>query len=244
MNFYNIKSKTQSWYGELIGILILDAAYPCIPGNVGNASTYDYPVRYQEVEGASIDRLLNQRDPALCEAFIAAAVDLQNRGVRAITGACGFMALFQEEIAAAVDIPVFVSSLIQIPFMHAITGKRVGIITANADRLKPRHFEACKVSASIPLAIGGMEGCEEFRTSILEEKGTMDSAAIEREVCNVAQKLMEAYPDIGSILLECSDLPPYAHAIQRVTGVPVFDFITMIDYVKASVARKPYQGFM
>lgn len=244
MSFYKIKSTTQSWYGEQIGILILDAAYPCIPGNVGNASTYSYPVRYQEVEGASIDRLLNQRDPALRDAFIEAAVDLQKRGVRAISGACGFMALFQEEIQAAVDVPVFVSSLIQIPFMYAITGKRVGIITANAERLKPRHFEACRVPETIPLAIGGMEGCEEFRTSILEEKGTMDAALIEREVCDVAQKLIAANPDIGSILLECSDLPPFAFAVQKATGLPVFDFITMINYVQASVARKPYDGFM
>lgn len=244
MSFYKIKSTTQSWYGEQIGILILDAAYPCIPGNVGNASTYSYPVRYQEVEGASIDRLLNQRDPALRDAFIAAALDLQKRGVRAISGACGFMALFQEEIQAAVDVPVFVSSLLQIPFIYAITGKRVGIITANANRLTPRHFEACKVAHTIPRAIGGMEECEEFRTAILEEKGTMDSAAIEREVCDVAQKLLIAYPDVGAILLECSDLPPYAHAIQQATGLPVFDFITMIDYVQATVARKPYQGFM
>lgn len=244
MTFYKIKSTTQSWYGEQIGILILDAAYPCIPGNVGNASTYTYPVRYQEVQGASIDRLLNQRDPALRDAFIEAALDLQKRGVRAISGACGFMALFQEEIQAALDVPVFVSSLLQIPFIYAITGKRVGIITANANRLTARHFEACKVAHTIPRAIGGMEDCEEFRSSILEEKGTMDSAAIEREVCDVAQNLVVAYPDVGAILLECSDLPPYAHAIQKATGLPVFDFITMIDYVQATVARKPYQGFM
>lgn len=143
MTVYTVTRRTQSWYGEQIGILILDAAYPCVPGNVGNATTYDYPVRFQEVRGASIDRLLNQRDPALKEVFVEAAVELQNRGVKAITGACGFMAYFQEEVASAVDIPVFLSSLMQIPFMHALCGGRVGVITANASRLTRRHFSAC-----------------------------------------------------------------------------------------------------
>lgn len=152
MSVYKVRRKSQSWYGEQIGILILDAAYPCIPGNVGNATTYDYPVRFQEVRGASIDRLLNQRDPALKEAFMEAAVELRDRGVRAITGACGFMAYFQEEVAGAVDIPVFLSSLMQIPFMHALCGGSVGIITADASRLTQRHFSACSVPGDIPLA--------------------------------------------------------------------------------------------
>lgn len=244
MSVYKVRRKSQSWYGEQIGILILDAAYPCIPGNVGNATTYDYPVRFQEVRGASIERLLNQRDPALEEAFVEAAVELRDRGVRAITGACGFMAYFQEEVAAAVDIPVFLSSLMQIPFMHALCGGSVGIITADASRLTQRHFSACSVPGDIPLAITGMEGQTEFRGAILEEKGTLDSDEIEREVTEVAGKLVEQHPQVRSILLECSDLPPYAHAVQAATGRPVFDFITMINYVQQSLVRRSYAGNM
>lgn len=244
MSVYKVRRRSQSWYGEQIGILILDAAYPCIPGNVGNATTYDYPVRFQEVRGASIERLLNQRDPALEEAFVEAAVELRDRGVRAITGACGFMAYFQEEVAAAVDVPVFLSSLMQIPFMHALCGGSVGIITADASRLTPRHFSACSVPGDIPLAIAGMEGQREFREAILEEKGTLDSAEIEREVIEVASELVAQHPQVRSILLECSDLPPYAHAVQAATGRPVFDFVTMINYVQQSLVHRSYVGNM
>ncbi|MBN9046780.1 MAG: aspartate/glutamate racemase family protein [Rhizobiales bacterium] len=244
MTVYTVSRTSQSWYGEQIGILILDAAYPCVPGNVGNASTYTFPVRYQEVRGASIDRLLNRRDPALREAFVEAALDLQARGVKAITGACGFMAYFQKEVAEAVGIPVFLSSLMQIPFMHAIAGGAVGVITANAGRLTPRHFAASGIADTIPVVLAGMEDQTEFREAILEEKGTLDSAAIEREVSEVARRLVRDHPEIRSILLECSDLPPYAHAVHAVTGRPVFDFITMINYVQQTVACRPYHGFM
>ena len=241
---YRVRKPGQAWYGESIGILILDASYPCVPGNVGNASTFSFPVRYEKVQGASIDRLLNKQDPELATPFIQAARNLRDHGVKAITGACGFMAFFQQEVAASIDIPVFLSSLLQIPFVHQITGKKVGIITANASCLTEKHFENAGILKDCPIAITGMESQPEFKSAILEEKGTLDTVKIENEVIGVAQQLAKDNPDIGSILLECSDLPPYAAAVQGAVNLPVFDFITMINYIHSSLVRMPFKGFM
>jgi hypothetical protein len=230
---YRVRKPGQAWYGESIGILILDASYPCVPGNVGNASTFSFPVRYEKVQGASIDRLLNKQDPELATPFIQAARNLRDHGVKAITGACGF-----------IDIPVFLSSLLQIPFIHQITGKKVGIITANASCLTPKHFQATGIPQSLPMVIAGMENQTEFREAVLEEKGSLDSSKIEQEVVQVAKKLVASNPDVGAILLECSDLPPYAKAIQQAVDLPVFDFFTMINYVHTACVRLPFQGFM
>lgn len=244
MTVYRIHRKTQAWYGESIGILILDAAYPCIPGNVGNASTFPFPVRYEKVAGASIDRLLNQQDPTLAEPFIQAAKNLQDQGVKAITGACGFMALFQKQVTAVVDIPVFLSSLLQIPLIYQMTGKPTGIITANASSLKKAHFDSVNVSPDIPVIIAGMEMQPEFSSAVLQEKGTLDSDKVQAEVVSVAREMVASHPDIGAILLECSDLPPYAHAVQAAVGLPVFDFFTMILYMNSALVRSPFSGFM
>lgn len=244
MTMYRVTRREQAWYGESIGILILDAAYPCVPGNVGNASTFSFPVRYEKVVGASIDRLLNQQDPELVEPFVDAARNLQSAGVKAIAGACGFMALFQQEVAASVDIPVFLSSLLQVPFIYQITGKPVGIITAHSARVTPKHFTSVGIADNLPIAIAGMEDQQEFNEAVLEEKGTLDSLKIEEEVVGVARNLIRENPDVGSILLECSDLPPYASAVQQAVGRPVFDFITMINYVHSGLVRTPYRGFM
>ncbi|MBU0464335.1 MAG: aspartate/glutamate racemase family protein [Proteobacteria bacterium] len=234
----------QAWYGESIGILILDASYPCIPGNIGNASTFPFAVRYEKVQGASIDRLLNQQDTDLVSPFIDAALKLYNSGVRAITGACGFMALFQQEVAASINIPVFLSSLLQIPFMYQITGKKIGIITADASCLKPKHFTSTGIPDGLPMVIAGMENQPEFRDAILKEKGSLDSLKIQNEIVEVARELVRNNPDIGTILLECSDLPPYAHVVQNEVGLPVFDFFTMINYVHTTLVRVPFKGFM
>jgi Asp/Glu/hydantoin racemase len=246
MTVYRVRNTKRSWDGESIGILILDAAYPCVPGNVGNASTFDFPVRYKEVRGASIERLLNQRDPSLLEPFLEGARQLQDEGVKAITGACGFMALFQPQVAEAVEIPVFLSSLLQIPFIHRTLKKdqKIGVITANKSVLTPEHFANVGVGPEIPLALYGMEEQEEFYSSVLLEKGTLDSDKVEAEVVGVAQQMIEEHPEVGAIVLECSDLPPYGFAVQQATGRPVFDFITMINYVHTAVVKRRYEGFM
>lgn len=241
---YHVNRKSQSWYGESIGILILDASYPCVPGNVGNASTFPFPVRYQEVGGASIDRLLNQRDPSMVDSFVEAAKKLERRGVKAITGACGFMAQFQPHVREAVDVPVFLTSLLQIPFIFQITGKPVGVITANAACLTRQHFEGAGVPDGLPVVVAGMESRTEFREAVLEERGTLDSDKIEQEVVAVARELVAANPHIGALLLECSDLPPYASAVQQAVNLPIYDFFTMISHVHSAHVRSPFAGFM
>jgi Asp/Glu/hydantoin racemase len=246
MTVFRVRNTLQSWYGESIGILILDAAYPCIPGNVGNASTFDFPVRYKVVKNASIDRLLNQRDPSLLDPFIEAARELQDEGVKAVTGACGFMALFQRQVAEALDIPVFLSSLLQVPFIYQLLprGRKIGVISADSSALTPEHFSSVGITTDIPMIFGGMENQKEFREAVLLEKGTLDSEQIQREVVEVAEQMVHNDPDIAAIILECSDLPPYAAAVQSAVNRPVFDFITMIQYVHSALVRRPFQGFM
>jgi hypothetical protein len=154
------------------------------------------------------------------------------------------MALFQREVQQALKIPVFLSPLLQLPFMYQITGKKVGIITADATNLRSKHFSSTGVPEGFPTVIAGMENQPEFSSAILKEKGTLDSDKIEGEIVGVAKELVSQHPDIGSILLECSDLPPYAHAIQAAVGLPVFDFFTMINYVHTTLIRTPFTGFL
>lgn len=229
-----------SWTGADIGIMVLNTRYPFALGNVANARSFNYPVRYIEVEGASIERLLYEADPTLLEPFISAAQQLEREGVKAITGACGFMALFQKQLQDAVNVPVFVSSLLQLPFMHALTGQAVGVVTADSRQLRADHFHGCGVSADIPVYTTGMEVYPAFSSSVLENAPRMDTSEVEKAAVDAATKLVTQHPKIGSVLLECSDLPPYACAIQQAIGRPVFDFTTMIDYVYATMNRRVF----
>lgn len=232
-------------YGEAIGILMLDTVFPRIPGDVGNATTFSFPVRYKVIKGASPQRVVKEADPTLLLPFIDAARELEAEGVRAITTSCGFLAIFQKEIAEVVKIPVLTSSLLQINLARSIIGKnkKVGVITARSQSLTERHFRGVGVE-DVPLVIAGMDGKEEFSSVFIEQKGTIDVDKCRIEMIDVAQKLVQENPDVGAVVMECTNMPPFAKDVQSAIGLPVFDVVTMINYLYNVVVRRPYLGNM
>jgi hypothetical protein len=235
----------QASYGVPIGILLLDTFTPFIPGDVANASSYRYPVRFQKVEGFTVKRALS-RDPAIFGSLLAAAEELVLQGARAVTGDCGFMGIHQRNLARQLDVPVFLSSLIQIPFITNIIaeGEKIGVITADSRSIDDQLLEAVGVGTAENLEIRGLEETENFRTAVLEESGVLDSEKIKNEVVFAAEQLVTKEPKVRAILLECSCLPPYGAAVQEAVRVPVFDYITMIDYVFSAVVKRRYSGIM
>jgi hypothetical protein len=246
MDMIYYANKDQVSYGEAIGILLLDTSIPFPPGDVGNATTYSFPVRYKVVKGASIERIINEQDPSLLEPFIEAGWDLVREGVKAITGDCGFMILFQKQLSKEFPVPVFMSSLLQIPFISRMLGPggKVGIITADSRGFTEKHLQAAGVDEGMPVKVAGMQDQKNFYDAILAEKGELDFEAVQMEVVQVAKKLVSEDEKTEAILLECSDLPSYAAAVQEAVNLPVFDFTTMINYVFAALVRKPFVGFM
>ncbi|WP_085905376.1 aspartate/glutamate racemase family protein [Kiloniella majae] len=216
-------------YGVSIGVICLESYFPKPPGHIKNPSGLSFPVLYHTIKGATVQKLINAPDDDLRDLFITAAKDLVREGARAITSSCGFSALYQTELAAAVDVPVFASSLIQIPLVWNMTGCKapVGVLTANSKGLTPAHFAAVGAT-DIPVEIQGMEDQPEFSTVILKNQRTdMDLQRIEDEVLDAARKLLARAPNIKSLVLECTDMPPYAYRIQEETALPVFDLTTL-----------------
>ena len=232
--------------GEAIGILIIDCLLPLPPGDVANATTYPFPVRYRVVKAASSNRLIYERDPSLLPLFIEAGWELIHEGVKALTGDCGYLALFQKELADEFPVPVFMSSLLQIPFIHRTLrrGEKVGIICADKSNLTEQLLRNVGVDENIPVQIAGMEDVPGFYDPIVRQKRILDFERVEAEVVRQAKELVANDDKVKVILLECSDLPPYAAAIQEAVNLPVFDFNTMINYIFSSLVRYRYDGFV
>ncbi len=231
-------------YGHAAGILLLDYRGPFIPGDVGNATTYDYPVLYKLVQGLTLDRVL-AGDPECSADIVEAAKELEEFGVRGISSDCGFLVQYQELVKKAVKVPVFMSSLLQIPFLSMMfdASRPVGCITATRKKLGNRVLELAGITSDINVVVKGMEDYPHFKGSILEECGELDSDLIERETVEAARELQAQHSDMGAIVLECSLLPPYAHAVQEATGLAVFDFVTMINYFYEGTHRRAYHGY-
>jgi Asp/Glu/hydantoin racemase len=231
--------------GEAIGILLLDTSVPFIPGDVANATTYPFPVRFKKVDAFTVARAIG-KDPTVFESLLTAAQELVQQGVRAIAGDCGFMGIHQKKLATELGIPVFLSSLLQIPFIKSLIAvdAKVGIITADSRSLDADLLAAVGVSDQSNLVIGGLEDQRHFYQFAIEETGSLDAEAVEDEVVGVARRMAAEDPRIRAILLECSLLPPYGAAVQEAVDLPVFDYITMINFVFSALVKQRYTGFI
>lgn len=228
-----------------IGILCWETGQvPCglmqlesLVGNGTNPASYDYPVRLHPVRGANVHTILEDPDPAVLRTMIGDARAMVNDGIRAITTSCGFNAIFQHELAAAVPVPVFTSSLVQVPLARLINGAQseIAIITANSAALRPQHLSSVGIDKLSGLHILGLEHCPEWNRMFAEPEQAIDLDVIEREVLGAARRAIEQHPAIRAFVLECTDLPPYAAMIRRATGLPVFDFITLVNYLHATL---------
>ena len=205
-------------------------------GNSTNPASYGYPVRLHPVRGANVHTILENPDPGVLRTMIVDAQAMAAQGVKAITTSCGFNAIFQQPLAEAAGVPVFTSSLLQVPLVQRIHGlmSEICIVTANARALRPAHFSSAGITSTQGLHTVGLEQCPEWNRMFAEPDAEIDLAAIEQEVVGTALRALARHPGIRAFVLECTDLPPYAAAIRRHSGLPVFDFISMVNYLHAS----------
>lgn len=231
-------------YGYPIGMLCAQWNIPFVPGDLNNATTFDFPMRYLEVPGVTGSEVLRGDGGNFTAKLIDAARTLEAEGVRAITGNCGFMAVCQQEVAAAVHVPVFLSSLLQIPMVSAMLGgnRKLGLLTANSAAITPAILAGAGVVDTSRLVVQGLQDYDHFHDVIIKESGVLDLARLTSEVARGAQELVTREPDVGALLVECSDLPVYSRAIREATGLPVFDWASFINYVHRAVVPKEFNG--
>lgn len=234
----------QTVAGHSIGIVVLDLTYPFLPGDVVNASAYDFPVMFRTLRGLD-PRSIFDADEVLLGPLIDLAKEMEAEGVRAISGACGYFANYQRQVAAALKVPVFMSSLMQMPMMMAAIRpeEKVGLMCAKSDAITEDTLAQCGVTDTSRVIIGdGVDSPEFMRMMNLE--GKWNPRKVEKELAVVAAKWVERYPEIGSIVLECSAYPPFALTIQNATRRPVFDFFSLLKWVDSGVVRRPIRGFV
>ncbi|QFT61121.1 hypothetical protein FIU94_19985 (plasmid) [Sulfitobacter sp. THAF37] len=211
-----------------VGVLMLDTAFPRIPGDAGNADSYPFPVRLRVVPGAGSTEIVQGTapPPALTAAFIDAARALEAEGAVGLVSTCGFLVHIQEELAAAVKIPVMLSALSLYPALRLASGNRpVGILTASRQSLLAGGLASAGIDPAA-VHVAGVQGCTAFAEAILrpksEQPDTLNAEAIGTYCASLAAGMVAKDPRLACFLLECGNLPPYADRIRQATGRPVF----------------------
>jgi hypothetical protein len=227
-------------YGASVGILMLETRFPRIPGDMGNAETWPFPVLYKVVPGASPRRVVCEKAEGLLDEFLAAAEELVRHGADGITTTCGFLSLYQREIAAHAGVPVATSSLMQIPFIKRVLppGNRVGVLTVSAANLTEEHLSAAGADPATPVV--GTDDGSEFSRVMINDEERLDVAAAERDILAAGDRLVASHDGIGAVLLECTNMVPYAHALSQRLRLPVFSIYTFITWFQSGLIPRDF----
>lgn len=222
-------------FGAAVGILMLETRFPRIPGDMGNALTWDFPVHYRVVRGATPDKVVRNDPVALVDEFIDAGRELVRMGCDGITTNCGFLALIQDQVKDALQVPVATSSLMQVPMVQQLlpAGKRVGVLTISKGTLTDAHLLAAGAPPDTPII--GTEDGRCFTRDILADSVEIDFDACRLDLVDAARTLVDTHPDVGAIVLECTNMVPYAQDIRRLTGLPVFSIYTFVNWFQSGL---------
>lgn len=212
-----------------------------LKGNSTNPDSYPFPVRFCRIRGANVMTVLENPSEEVLKNMISESKRLEAEGIEAITTSCGFNAVFQRELALALNVPVFTSSLLQVPLVRGIISPRksIAVITAKKAALKERHLRAAGITDDMKIDIFGMEESPEWNKIFTAPDDDVDLAIIEKDVVGTAERAVAANPETGAFVLECTDLPPFSQAIRDAVRLPVYDFMTLMGIVAASIGLMP-----
>ena len=226
-------------YKPAVGIISLDTVERSTIGSGGKTITYPFPIIRQKVKGLNFEKLYT-KDRTFRDAIIKTGQELVRRGAKLVAGGCGYMAQYQKDLAAALDVPVVTSALLQVPFVSALLkpDEKVGILCANSAELDESILEPAGIDKSYPVYIKGLESKEHFGDIFIRLHTVIDSEKIKAETVAAVKEMLEEEPKIKTIVFECSALPAYAYAVQEAVLLPVFDYSTLINFAYSSLVRQ------
>jgi Asp/Glu/hydantoin racemase len=227
-------------YGATIGILMLETRFPRIFGDIGNAATWPFPVQYKVVRGATPDKIVRNDPREMIAEFIEAGQELVDMGCDGITTNCGFLALIQDQIKDALGVPVATSSLMQVPMVAQTLpkGKQVGILTISKASLTDAHLKAANVPLDTPITGTDQGRC--FSRDILTDAIEINFADCRLDLLDAAQELVSGPADIGAIVLECTNMVPYAREIRKLVGLPVYSIYSHVNWFQAGISPRGF----
>lgn len=227
-------------HGAMIGIMVLDTSFHRLPGDVGNADTWPFPVQFRVVRGVRPQDVIEGNPAEVLGCFYEAIDDLVAIGVEAITTSCGFLAAVHDELRRYSPVPIATSSLMQIPLALSLlpANRTVGVIVSDKAALREAHFRS--VGAPVDLPLGELPYDGPIRSHMRDNAPIADPVAQEQEVLEVVGSMLVATPSIGAIVSECANLPPYSAAIRQTFDLAVYDIVTLVEWVHAGLRPRRF----
>ncbi|KAF2724604.1 hypothetical protein K431DRAFT_310149 [Polychaeton citri CBS 116435] len=228
-----------------LGFLAIECYFTRPPGDPWNEKTWQFPLIRETASGSSESQVVSRDDYSdeFLQRFIDAGMKLVEQGCVGIITSCGFLALAQPQLAARLPVPFASSSLIQVPSIFSLLppSRSIGILTYDESRLSLKHLERVGVSSSFFHRVHIMGAPQD---GVLHRRIKQNIPyvydEIEAELIALAQHMVLVYPDIGALVLECTQMPPYTGGIRKALGnrLPIFDVHSMVQWFYEALTRQ------
>lgn len=227
----NSAEGTENKAGFTVGVLMLNTRFPRLYGDIGNPGSLDCDMIIRRVEAASVANIVSDQAPEqnIQEILLQAGDELQQQADLLVTS-CGFLSTMQTQLSERYSVPVIASSLVLLPFIRSVYGSAwLGVLTFDSRKLNATHFNGWFDER---IVIGGIENGQELYRVIRQDETELDVEQAEMDVLQAIDALLNRQPEISVLILECTNLSPYKQAIRRHTGLPVYDLMSAIDWVR------------
>ncbi|WP_247800718.1 hypothetical protein [Bradyrhizobium sp. 191] len=206
------------------------------PGSLRHPNTFEHPAIFETVPGAWVENVV-RGDPSLELPYVKAAQRLVERGAIAISSNCGFSIRHQTAIAAAVNVPVIMSSLLLIPALlrQLPAFGKISVLTYDSAHCSEDLLGVDDATQRARIIVGGIEGGEFWHNELKRPVPPTSVASIEADVAACVERLRRTNPEIAVILLECAGFPIVAPAIRRLTRLPVYDIVSLCRATAAAL---------
>lgn len=244
------ETRTTDFFKKTFGKVPKDYKEDFLPGSLENANSFEYPVQYKALDISLFPegpRTLTP-SPELGKSIAKKAKELEAEGAKIVSTDCGFYVYFQDAMTEDMSIPVCTSALLIVPLVSKLIGrnKRVGIITWDSRALSKEHLRQAGIDESIRIAVVGFEKWAQKRSPMYQADANVPAEKrlemLEEDLVSASKALIQKHPDVGAIVLECTAFPPAAYAVQRATGLPVFDIVMLLNWIGDAVIRKRYSS--
>jgi len=128
----------------------------------------------------------------------------------------------------------------QIPVIERVLppGKRVGVLTVSAANLTEEHLLAAGADPATPVV--GTDNGSEFTRVMINDEERLDVAAAERDILAAGDTLVTGHREVGAVLLECTNMVPYARALAERLRLPVFSIYTFVTWFHAGLVPRDF----
>jgi hypothetical protein len=219
-----------------VSVLQLDTRFCRVPGDVGCAESYLHDPEIIRVPCASVANIVTDQPGQIDLDPFLNAIERATGDV--VVTSCGFLSPFQDQLQSITPKPIIASVLNMLSDLDVMKGAdRSSLVTFDATRLVEAHFP--NPYRANDFRVVGLRPNNPLRQRIEEDvPDCFDVSDVVNAV--VADFALAVMPTTETVILECTNLPPYKPQMRHDSNVRIIDILSAIECIAPNTIAPQY----